>query len=384
MLVVERVPRLAPSPSQRAGGSSCESAGMTERGQRRVGTYPEVWRSQTVAGPPHQRQRRDETVVSLRQEGFGEDPDSSRIRAVVKVASLVGAGSPRSRGESEAHVQRLVEAEWPLPPILVHRPSMRIIDGYHRVAAAKRKGFAYIDAYLVNASDESAFIVAVRENVAHGLPLSLSDRRAAAARILQTHAHWSDRAIATTTGLSAKTVGAIRCATEENRQSHNRLGKDGRVRPLNATVGRRLAAELLCLQTGGSLRDIARAAGISLSTVRDVRDRLRRGEPPVPASHAEKRSVTLGEGEKRDASRSGPPRPSLGTFANSDAPGDINRVLLALSKDPALRMNDAGRELLRWLHLHAVSCADSQKIPESVPDHCFDHLIEMARRCSAN
>ncbi|HWF28470.1 MAG TPA: ParB/RepB/Spo0J family partition protein [Mycobacterium sp.] len=281
-------------------------------------------------------------------------------------------------------MQRLVEAEWPLPPILVHRPSMRIIDGHHRVAAAKRKGFEDINAYLINGSEESAFIVAVRENVTHGLPLSLSDRRAAAARILQTHPHLSDRAIAATTGLSAKTVGAIRCATAENQQSHNRLGKDGRVRPLNATAGRQLAAELLCLQTGASLREIARAAGISLSTVRDVRDRLRRGDPPVPASHAEKRSVTVQEGEKRDASRRHPATPSLETFINTDEPADINRVLLSLSKDPALRMNDAGRELLRWLHLHAVSCADSQKIPESIPDHCLDHLIEMARCCAAN
>lgn len=357
---------------------------MTERGQRRVGTHPETRRQQIVEGPPQQRQRRSDTVVSLRHEGFGEDPDPKPIRTLVKIASLVGAGSPRSRGESEAHVQCLVEAEWPLPPILVHRPTMRIIDGHHRVAAAKRKGFENIDAYLVNGSEESAFIVAVRENVVHGLPLSLSDRRAAAARILRTHAHWSDRAIATTTGLSAKTVGAIRRATEENQQSHNRLGKDGRVRPLNATAGRRLAAELLCLQTGGSLRDIARAAGISVSTVRDVRDRLRRGEPPVPASHAEKRSAKVQEGEQRDASRSDCPTPSLGTFANIAEPADINRVLHSLSKDPALRMNESGRELLRWLHLHAVSCADSQKIPESVPDHCLDHLIEMARRCSAN
>ncbi|MGE2817752.1 ParB/RepB/Spo0J family partition protein [Mycobacterium heidelbergense] len=355
---------------------------MTERGQRRVGTHPETPRPQTIEGPPHQHQRRGDTVVSLRHDGFGEDPDPNRIRTLVKIASLVGTGSPRSRGESEAHVQRLVEAEWPLPPILVHRPTMRIIDGHHRVAAARRKRFEYIDAYLVNGSEESAFIVAVQENVVHGLPLSLADRRAAAARILRTHTHWSDRAIATATGLSAKTVGAIRRATEENQQSHNRLGKDGRVRPLNATAGRQVAAELLSSQTGGSLREIARAAGISLSTVRDVRDRLRRGEDPVPAPG--KRRAAVRQGENRDVSPGGRPTPPLGTLAATDESAEINRVLLALSKDPALRMNAAGRELLRWLHLHAVSCADSRKIPESVPDHCVDHLIELARHCSAS
>jgi hypothetical protein len=59
-------------------------------------------------------------------------------------------------------------------------------------------------------------------------------------------------------------------------------------------------------------------------------------------------------------------------------------LLRALSNDPALRMNDGGRELLRWLHHHAVSSTDSQKIADFVPGHCYQQLVELARRCSAN
>jgi hypothetical protein len=68
---------------------------MTERGQRRVGNYPEARRQQIVDGPRNQHQRRRETVVSLRQEGVGKDRDSNQIRASVKVASLVRADSQK-------------------------------------------------------------------------------------------------------------------------------------------------------------------------------------------------------------------------------------------------------------------------------------------------
>jgi ParB-like chromosome segregation protein Spo0J len=314
--------------------------------------------------------------------------DPERTRVTVEIASLVSGDSPRSQGEDELHIQRLAEAEWPLPPILVHQPSMRIIDGRHRVSAAKRKGFDSIDAYLIDGSDEAIFVVAVQENVAHGLPLSLADRRAAAAKILRTHTHWSDRLVAKTTGISAKTVSALRCATEENQQSHDRLGRDGRVRPLNAAAGRQLAAQLIGSWPNASLREIAQATGISASTVRDVRARVLRGDDPVTASDDSKPHQSKPPAGEREPARRGrhkpsrPPAvtPAVTTFESAA----VAPVLRALSNDPALRMNAGGRELLRWLHHHAVSSADSQKIADFVPGHCYQQLVEVARRCSAN
>jgi hypothetical protein len=265
---------------------------------------------------------------------------------------------------------------------------MRIIDGRHRVSAAKRKGLDSIDAYLIDGSDDAMFVVAVQENVAHGLPLTLADRRAAAAKILRTHPHWSDRLVAKTTGISAKTVSAIRRASEENQQSHDRLGRDGRVRPLNAAAGRQLAAQLIGSWPDASLREIAQATGISPSTVRDVRARVRRGEDPVATSDDSKPHQSKPLGGKGEPARRTGPRPSrppaVAPAVTTIESAAVAPVLRALSNDPALRMNAGGRELLRWLHHHAVSSTDSQKIADFVPGHCYQQLVEVARRCSAN
>jgi ParB-like chromosome segregation protein Spo0J len=328
----------------------------------------------TVKGPRSQeRQSVAPALVALQ----GEQPDASRppdpLAEVVHVAVLVHAGSPRSH-EDEAHVQRLVDAEWPLPPILVHRPTMQIVDGHHRVSAAIRKGIDEIEACFIDGSLDSAFIAAVEANARHGLPLSVSERRAAAAKILQFNAYWSDRSISTMTGLSAKTVTAIRCATAENPQLHTRLGRDGRKHPLDATEGRRIAAELIALHPNSTLREIAQAAGISPGTVRDVRARLRRGDDPIPARDTA--SQELAPYERKKSPRTARDR--------EPEPADVNPVLLTLSRDPALRMSAAGRDVLRWLHSHAVNSVDGTAIANVVPDHCVDHLIELANRCAAN
>jgi hypothetical protein len=294
-------------------------------------------------------------------------------RTTVRIASLVRTGSPRSGGEDEAHVRRLSEAEWPLPPILVHGTTMQVIDGFHRVTAAIRKGLDEVDAYLYHGPIESAFVIGVEANVTHGLPLSLADRRAAAVKILQAYPQWSDRAIATSTGLSAKTVGTIRCATADNHQLHERLGKDGRIRPLNAAAGRQLASELLSRRPNASLREIAEAAGISPGTVRDVRARLCRGDDPVPARKRDDGSRASNRG-----------KPNRTPVREAPAPPDVYPLMAWLARDPALRMSREGRDLLRWLHVHAVQTIDTDKIASAIPGHCFECLIELANRCSAN
>jgi hypothetical protein len=292
---------------------------------------------------------------------------------IVKINSLVLLGSPRSNGIDNGHVERLAEAEWPLPPILVHRPTMRVIDGFHRVCAAKCKGLEEIAAILLDGSLESVFIVAVEANVRHGLPLPIGDRRAAAARILQTHSDWSDRAVSTSTGLSAKTVRSIRRSTADNPQLNKRVGKDGRVRPLNAAAGRHLAAQLLSARPDASLREIANTVGMSPATVRDVRQRLNRGEEPVAILPCSDRVATADSGRKDSAA-----------ITSMAGPEDVSALLAVLSRDPALRMSEVGRKLLRWLHLHAVTKIDSAMLVNITPEHCVPHLIELANRCAAN
>ncbi|MFD6270539.1 ParB/RepB/Spo0J family partition protein [Nocardia asteroides] len=305
---------------------------------------------------------------------------SARVKKSVEIASLVIAGSPRSGGEDQAHIERLMEAEWPLPPILVHRPTNRVIDGFHRTNAAMRKGLTHIDAYLVDGSDELAYILGVQENVTHGLPLSLADRRAAAERIIGTHPHWSNRSIAAAAGLSAKTVATIRSGTGDSSQSSHRLGSDGRLRPVDTNSARRTAAELILARPDASLRSIAKEVGLSPSTVRDVRARLDSGVDPLVHAEDDKNSCTK--------PASGGAEPAATNSLVESAPPkkqvDIDALLAVLSRDPALRMSVGGRELLRWLHQHAVSGSDAAKIAEVVRPHSYYHVIEFANQCAAN
>lgn len=288
------------------------------------------------------------------------------------IEDLLPADSPRLQGEDLEHIRSLAELTDELPPILVHRQTMRVIDGMHRLKAAILHGERTIAATFYDGDDAEAFVMAVRANVQHGLPLSLSDRKAAAARIVHASPHLSDRAIAEVSGLSAKTVGAIRSDSEAPvPEVCRRIGRDGRVRPLSTVDGRRYASELITLNPESSSREIARKAGISPSTVRDVRDRLRRGEDPVPTrrrggNHAERhtREHKLQEWMKTEQF------PSLRCR---------DEILKNLSRDPAIRMTEHGRAMLRWLHSESKQVdKDWGTLATRLPDHCMRLVADLA------
>ncbi len=257
---------------------------------------------------------------------------------------------------------------------------MRVIDGFHRTFAAHLKGFTHIDAYLVDGSEELAFTIGVRENTTHGLPLSLNDRRTAAERIIKTHPHWSDRSIATTTGLSAKTVASIRGRIDGDPRSSHRLGSDGRLRPVDTNSARRTAAELILARPDASLRSIAQEVGLSPSTVRDVRTRLERGEDP--ALHSVENKAPNTEPALESKLPDTPERLTPAPYP--DKPPDLVVLLALLSRNPALRMSASGRDLLRWMHQRAVRTNDIEKIAEAILPHTLDHIVEFANQCAAN
>jgi DNA-binding CsgD family transcriptional regulator len=128
----------------------------------------------------------------------------------VPISWLLPGLSPRLAGEDERNVRLLTEVSAPLPPLLVHRSTHRVIDGMHRLLAARRRGEEKIAVRLYDCDDADLFVLAVDANVAHGLPLTLNDRAAAADRILETHPGWSDRRIAAKVGLPDRAVGSIR------------------------------------------------------------------------------------------------------------------------------------------------------------------------------
>ena len=104
---------------------------------------------------------------------------------------------------------------------------MRVIDGMHRLRAAQLRAAKKIEVKFFDGTDDLAFLLAVRANVAHGLPLSKADRVAAAARIIESRPQWSDRAIASAAGPSPSTVKAARKrSTDAGQQLNARLGRD--------------------------------------------------------------------------------------------------------------------------------------------------------------
>ncbi|WP_435191530.1 ParB/RepB/Spo0J family partition protein [Streptomyces sp. bgisy126] len=320
--------------------------------------------------------------------GTGGEPEPSRaplLTAVhlVPVAALHPADSPRARTEHPEHLRILAAAEGELPPIVVHRESMRVVDGTHRLRAAVLRGRTEVEVRFFDGGAEDAFVYAVEANTRHGLPLSLAERQAAAARILASHPHWADRAIASVSGLSAHTVAALRRSAPGPDAPAGRLGRDGRVRPLSTAQGRREAGRLLAASPDVSLREIAKRTGLSPATVRDVRDRVRRGEDPVPER------LRGGDGGRAEepGREPGPwvravPSPApVPAAAQTPAPAPEEELAAAyqnLCRDPALRHTESGRVLLRLLSALTLPPAQWQTLADGVPVHRAGAVAELA------
>ncbi|MBF6332430.1 ParB N-terminal domain-containing protein [Nocardia transvalensis] len=283
--------------------------------------------------------------------------------------------SPRSAGEDASHVRKLAESTTALPPIVVHRSTMRIIDGLHRLRAAQLRGESTIAAAFFDGSTNEAFVLAVKLNTAHGLPLSLADRKAAALRILSSYPEWSDRAIAAIAGVSPKTVSVIRRrSTVESPQSTGRIARNGVLHRSIGRQGRQRAAELFTADPTASTRKVAMEAGISVTTAKDVRRRLIRGE--TPASPCGPRTGSASTPEV-----TGKPDPNV-VLVPAAEQVDTTRVLQQLRRDPSLRFTETGRKLLRWLEIPFGDDADWDAIIRSIPSHCVPGLAELARQRS--
>ncbi|MFF5969790.1 ParB/RepB/Spo0J family partition protein [Streptomyces collinus] len=311
--------------------------------------------------------------------------DPKEIGAVsIPIAMLLPGDSPRSQGLDQNHATQLAEYEGPLPPILVNRCDLRVIDGMHRLLAAFIRGQKTIAVEFFDGSPEEAFLRAVAANVTHGLPLSLHDRRTAAAKIIASHPQMSDRAIARASGLGSKAVAAIRHrSTATSAHVDTRVGRDGRVRPLNSVAGRLKAAEVIAQNPDASLREIAQLAGISPATAGDVRKRIRSGDSPAPAGMqphaAPDDSTSPPAGPSRDGSALSNARPVPRRQQRVSAPGPL---LEKLVRDPSLRLKEDGRHLIRLLQQNAVTQLPS--LTAAVPPHCGEVIGNLARQFASN
>lgn len=236
-------------------------------------------------------------------EGEGTDRDAG---APASVDQLQVRHNLRSGGLDEAHVAALAELEGDWPPLLVwaEHPNV-VLDGAHRLAAAKRLGLAAVRVVAFHGSSDEAFVEAVRRNVIHGLPLSVNDRVRAGQQMLARHADWSDRRIAQACALSPHTVARLRSSVPRTRPAstqspasapvaaarsassarvvdiESRLGRDGKCRPAQPGVIRERVVEALQANPSGSLREIAGVAKVSPETVRRIRRDLEGAPPPA-------------------------------------------------------------------------------------------------------
>ncbi|MGH3395381.1 MAG: ParB/RepB/Spo0J family partition protein [Streptosporangiaceae bacterium] len=313
------------------------------------------------------------TLVQSDEIGSGTGQDT--IHAV-PVSALMGGLSPRLLGEDALHIQILAQMETPLPPILVQRSTMRVIDGMHRLRAARLGGRMVIDVQFFDGGDAEALLAAVKANADHGLPLTLADRLAAGERIVALRPWQSDRWIAEVTGLAPATVGAIRRRSlGGNDAAATRVGRDGRERPVDIAARRRAAADAIRQHPDASLRVIARMTGLSPGTVRDVRQRVLRGDDPLLPVNLRR--------EAGPTRRAAPHRAAAGQREGRLAGRDIGTLLRNLRRDPSLRLTERGRGLLEFLTARTAGPAGLEDLVSGVPDHCLHAVARLARQCAA-
>ncbi|WP_171169111.1 ParB N-terminal domain-containing protein [Streptomyces sp. I05A-00742] len=301
---------------------------------------------------------------------------SATPRADVPVDSLLSADSPRTNGLDREYIDTLVALDEDLPPIVVHRPTGRVIDGMHRLAAARVRGDRTISAYLLDMPERNLFATAVSLNISHGKPLTHDDRLAAAARILKESPALSDRYVASVTALSPRTVSRVRRSSVDVAHLNTRIGLDGKRRRADgASVasGRLLAGELMRQRPEASLREIARAAGISLGTAHDVKKRILLGRDLVPRGFV--------ASAERPREHQDVPRPRT-PIAEAPSLRDARERLDRLRKDPALRLSRSGRFLLRSFAVHDVDSAVWARLAATIPPHCADGVTRLARECA--
>ena len=315
---------------------------------------------------------------------MGGSSSAASVPVVAAEPALVGAEvvelaideltigpSMRERGIDPAHVATLAEVPASWPPILVHRSDRSIVDGQHRVLAAKQLGLRRVLGVWFDGTAEDGYLEFVRRNVAHGLPLTLVERRRAARRILCSRPDFSDRGIGALCGLSPRTVARLReeagtdtRRTNGARAAKGRVGRDGRVRPIDPAAVRAQIAEELVRQPDASLRKIASAVGASPETVRSVKNEMRAASASSSASVHD----TAAAGE------------SLATVRALLAGPRTAPIVDACRDDRAFTDREDGQPFVDWLNTTSVESGDLWRYVDSVPLSRVYVIADEARR----
>ena len=310
--------------------------------------------------------------------------DVSGVRsrgAVVSVAlaRLAIRSSFREAGVNNDHVRRLVGLGGRWPPILVHQDNGLVVDGVHRVVAARVLGLDHIDATLFRGGPDEALIEFVRRNVHHGLPLTLRERKRAAGQVLVVHPEWSDRRIAETCALSPKTVGRLRVSPSEDGgqlDTEIRVGRDDRSRPVNSASVRVRVIEAIRERPGASLRSVAAEVGVSPETVRLVRMNMGR---PAGSDVTETSAVSEAFAGSEVAAGS---EASAASGVSGGRGGGAEVRELGRSAADVAPASEVAEEFLVWFGRTAVCADDCAYWVDLVGLDCVPEIAEEARRRS--
>lgn len=304
----------------------------------------------------------------------------------VPVGSLGTGYQLRGSGVDAAHVRLLADAAGSvrLPSILVQQNSLRVIDGMHRIEVAKLRGEWSIRARLIDCSDEAAFVLAIRSNTLHGLPLSRADRIASTHRVLAAHPDWSDRAVAGITGLSAKAVASLRDSAAGAQIYPKRIGRDGKRRPVTPGMGRLRVAEYINAHPDASLRQVARETDVSVGTVHDVREKLRRGVLHL-ANDTDHQTGRIGLAPDGAAVNGSPATGGTQLRASVGSPRQLTwkAISAKLACDPALRYTEDGRAFLRWITVHSMQVEEWRELVDAIPARWLNDVRRVAAGMSA-
>lgn len=138
---------------------------------------------------------------------------------------------PRVAGLDPAHVATLeaVPDSWRPVAVVRRGASYLLVDGFHRLAAAMNLDLLAIDAIILDEPEDGDLHgLAFALNAVHGKPLSLTDRRVFAERLLRQSPSISNLEVSRRSGLSPTTIAGIR----------ERLEGDQEIDPVEQRVSR--------------------------------------------------------------------------------------------------------------------------------------------------
>jgi hypothetical protein len=125
-----------------------------------------------------------------------------------------------------------VVEHWPPLKVIKRGDDYLLIDGFHRLAAARNRNLKAVTAEILDLPENGDLhSLAFTLNTAHGRPLTLCDRRAFAARLLRAHPDWSDREVGRRSGLVQPTIAKVLQELERHADipaTATRIGRDGR------------------------------------------------------------------------------------------------------------------------------------------------------------